>query len=505
MSSHAEPRSLWEATASLPSLPPLQEDQTADVCVVGAGIAGLSVAYQLAREGADVVVLDRAGIGAGNTGVTTAHLASALDDRFSHLERLHGRDGARLAYESHQAAIEAVARIAAEEGIDCDLVRLDGWLFLAPEHDDRRLDRELEAAHRAGFRDAARLPRALESPFDTGPCLRFPRQGRFHPLKYLAGLAEAIGRRGGRILRGAVTTVEGGGRSHVTTADGHRVSAGSLVVATAAPINDRVAVHAKQEPFLTYALSARLREVVPDELWWDTGDPYHYVRLQRDPAGWQVIVGGEDHRTGEDVHPHHRWDALERWVRERFPVGEVTHRWAGQVMEPIDGMAFIGRNPGDDDVYVVSGDSGHGMTHGVIAGALIADLVAGRANPWETLYDPGRKTLRAARSFVRAGLAMAGHYAEWVTGAEGEVEATGDIAPGSGAVVRRAGKPIATYRDPAGGLHERSAVCTHLGCIVHWNAAEGCWDCPCHGSRFAPLGEVLHGPATSPLGNAEGD
>jgi glycine/D-amino acid oxidase-like deaminating enzyme/nitrite reductase/ring-hydroxylating ferredoxin subunit len=500
------PRSIWEATAAPAPLPPLDRHLTADVCVVGAGIAGLSVAYALARDGAEVVVVDRSGIGAGDTGVTTAHLASALDDGFGELERLHGRRGARLAYQSHQAAVDTIGQIADEEGILCGYAGLDGYLFLAPDHDAAQLDRELAAAQRAGFGDVELLPRAPDSSFDTGPCLRFPRQARFHPLRYLEGLAGAIGRRRGRLLRATVTEVKGGRGAHVVTTDGLRVEAAALVVATGSPINDRVAVHAKQEPYLTYAIAARLRAPVPDQLWWDTGDPYHYVRLEPGEGGaWNLLVGGEDHRTGNDTNPSHRWDALERWARERFPVDGVEHRWAGQVMEPVDALAFIGRNPGDaSNVYVVTGDSGHGMTHGALAGLLIADLVAGRPNAWAALYDPGRRTLQAAKQFARAGLAMAGHYAEWVTGAEGEVGAVEDIGPGSGAVVRRKGAPIAVYRDAAGALHELSAVCTHLGCIVHWNSAESCWDCPCHGSRFGPTGEVMHGPATERLGDAEG-
>ena len=503
MSQHHTPPSLWEVTARVPSLQPLDEDLTADACVVGAGIAGLSVAHGLARQGLSVVVLDRAGIGAGDTGVTTAHLASALDDHFHVLERLHGDEGARLARESHQAAVDAVPRIAEEEGFDCDFHRLDGWLFLAPEHDEELLDRELEAAHRAGFGDVQRLARAADAPFDTGPCLRFPRQGRFHPLRYLVGLAAAIQRRRSRLFRAAVTEVHDGDGPHVLTAEGRRVSAASIVVATGTPINDRVALHAKMQPYLTYAIAARLDTALPDALWWDTGDPYHYVRLHREGEAGYVIAGGEDHPTGDDPQPAHRWDALEDWTRRRFPVAEVAQRWAGQVMEPIDALAFIGRNPGDENVYVATGDSGHGMTHGLIAGMLIPDLIAGRDHPWASLYDPGRVTLRAAKGFARAGLAMTKHYAEWVTGAEGQVESAEEIAPGAGAILRRKGAPVAVYRDAGGSVHERSAVCTHLGCIVHWNAAETCWDCPCHGSRFGPTGEVVHGPATAPLAAVE--
>ena len=504
--SNAPTGPVWDVAAAPAEFVPLREDLSADVCVVGAGIAGMSVAYFLAQAGRKVIVLEDKAVGAGTTGVTTAHLASAMDDRFFNLERLHGRDGARLAYESHQTAIERIGQVAEREGIDCDYVRLDGYLFLGPGDSRDTLEREAEAARRAGFSDAVLLDRIPGATFDSGPCIRFPRQGRFHPLKYLNGLAHAVHQHGGRIFTGThVAEVKGGDDARVRTRDGFTVRAGAVVVATNSPINDRVVIHTKQAPYITYAIAARLEgDAAPDALLWDTADPYHYVRLQeveREGDRYRVvIVGGEDHHTGHDPTPSGRFDALEAWTRERFPVGEVEFRWSGQVYEPVDYLGFIGRNPADDDnVYVVTGDSGQGITHGTIAGLLISDLVLGLENPWTSLYDPGRVNLRAAGEFVRTNLHVAEHYLEWVRGSDAEVGTAEEIAAGSGAVVRRGGAPIAVYRDEDGVAHECSAVCTHLGCIVHWNDAEKQWDCPCHGSRFGPKGEVLNGPATTPL------
>ncbi|HEV2146088.1 MAG TPA: FAD-dependent oxidoreductase [Longimicrobiaceae bacterium] len=502
--------SVWEGTGGpQPELAPLREDVRADVCVVGAGIAGMSVAYHLAKEGRRVVVLDDNAVGGGETGQTTAHLSSALDDRYQVLEEVHGRDGARLAYESHQAAIERVGEIARTEGIDCDYVPLDGYLFLGPEHGPELLDRELAAAHRAGFTDVERLPRAPGAPFDTGPCLRFPRQARFHPLEFVAGLVRAVQAAGGRVFTGThVSEVEGGAEPSVRTDDGLTVRAGAVVVATNSPISDRVSIHTKQAPYRTFVVGATVPPgSVKDALYWDTREMYHYVRLQRTPGGEEVlIVGGEDHKTGHADDAQARYARLEAWARERFPVQEVRWRWSGQVMEPADYMAFIGRDPGTgmENVYVVTGDSGHGMTHGVIAGMLIRDLVLGRDNPWASLYDPARVTLSvdSVREFLKENLDVAVQYTDWVRG--GEVGSAEQIAPGTGAVLQRGGQKVAAYRDEAGTLHERSATCTHLGCVVSWNTEERSWDCPCHGSRFAPTGEVLNGPAPTPLRHVEG-
>ena len=505
--------SVWQATVPPRDFPRLEQNAATDVCVIGAGIAGLSTAYLLARSGKSVVVLDDGPVAGGMTGVTTAHLTHVIDDRYFQIERLHGRDGARLAAESHTAAIERIEAIVIGEGISCDFERVDGWLFLGSGQNPEILEQELEAVHRAGITRAERAAHLPVSGFAAGPCLRFPAQAQFHPLKYTDGLTRAIERDGGRIFtRSHADKVEGGRPARVKVGP-WEVTAEAVVVATNTPVNDLVAIHTKQHPYLTYAIGLRIgRGVVPPALYWDTEDPYHYIRLQRVdanespgyPNGHELlIVGGEDHRTGQAEDTEERHGRLEAWARERFPgLGEVEFNWAGQVMETVDRLAFIGRNPLDhDNVFVVTGDCGTGMTHGTIAGMVLSDLILGRENPWVTLYDPSRKTLRAAGDFARETLNMAAQYADWLTG--GDVDSVDQIAPDSGAVVRRGLTKLAVYRDPEGALHYLSAVCAHLGCIVHWNPAERTWDCPCHGSRYDKLGDVINGPANKHLTRIE--
>jgi glycine/D-amino acid oxidase-like deaminating enzyme/nitrite reductase/ring-hydroxylating ferredoxin subunit len=506
---HDLTRTPWSADESL-TRTTLDASVSSDVCVVGAGVAGLSTAYLLQRDGRSVVVVDSGTIGGGQTGRTTAHLASAIDDRFVELERLHGAEGARGAAASHAAAIDRIEASVHEEGLDCGFARVDGYLFdpgaRAPGSDDRLLRDEHDAAHRAGL-EVELVARAPIASFDTGRCLRFARQARVEPLRYLDGLARAFERQGGRIFTGTrAAQIAGGSSAHVATVAGHRVSAAAVVVATNSPINDLFALHAKQAPYTSYAITARVpRGAVPDVLLWDTEDPYHYVRLQ--PGGGAhhdlLIIGGEDHKTGHANDGAERFARLQVWARDRFPaIASVEHRWSGQVLETSDGVAFIGRNPGDDDnVYVVSGDSGHGMTHGTIAGMLVCDLVAGRASPWQALYDPARIRLGAAGDLVRENLDVARTYLSWLT--PGEVSTADEIRPGDGAVLREGLAKIAAYRDDDGILHRRSAVCPHLGCLVAWNAVERTWDCPCHGSRFDCAGRVVNGPANRDLAEAD--
>jgi len=500
--------SVWMA-AAMPTYPPLSDNLAADVCIVGAGIAGLTTAYLLTQSGESVIVLDDGAIAGGMTQATTAHLSDAIDDRYFEIERLHGEAGARLAAASHTAAIHRIEAIVNKERIDCDFQRLDGYLFLPPGGDPEVLERELTSARRAGL-DVTETSRAPMTFFDTGRCLRFPHQAQFHPLKYLAALAGAIERNGGRLFTETHADEISGGAPATIKARGFTVTADAVVVATNTPINDLLAIHTKQAPYMSYVIAGRVpRGAVAKALYWDTDDPYHYVRLQevQDGSGQDdlLIVGGEDHKTGQADDHLARHARLESWAREHFPMmTDVEFAWAGQVMETIDGLAFIGHNPLDkDNIFVATGDSGMGMTHGTIAGILLTDLIRGRENPWQTLYDPSRKTLRAAGTFAKEALNMAAQYSDWLT--RGEVDSVDEIDTDSGAVLRRGLTKVAVYRDETGALHECSAVCPHLGCIVAWNAAARTWDCPCHGSRFDKLGEVINGPANKGLAPAPRD
>lgn len=500
----------WWSDAPASPLLPLREDARADVVVVGGGIAGLSVAHALVERGRSVVVLDDGPIGGGETGRTTAHLVTALDRRYFAIERMHGAEAARLAAQSHGAAIDRIESIAEREGIACEFLRVHGFLFVPP---DRRaiakewVEREHDAATRAGV-PCTVLSNTPHLAVECGPCLGFTRQAQFHPMKYLHGLARAITDRGGRIFTGShAHTITGGADARVRTSDGFTVRAEAVVVATNTPVNDVLTMHTKQVASRTYVLGLRIpRAFLPPVLLWDGfwenhNEPYHYVRLMHDGAADRdlLLVGGEDHATGRESDHVARFARLEQWARTMFPaVGEVAFRWSGQVMEPHDECAFIGRNPGDHgNVFIVTGDSGNGMTHATIAAIVLPDLIEGSEHPWTDLYSPGRLPTGAAGTALTETAHMIAEYRDWVTphvkpGADGP-------ALGEGVVVRIGGKLRALYRGLDGRLVERSAVCPHLFGVVRWNACEKSWDCPCHGSRFDCEGRAISGPANSDL------
>jgi glycine/D-amino acid oxidase-like deaminating enzyme/nitrite reductase/ring-hydroxylating ferredoxin subunit len=485
-----------------PVFAPLTADAHARICIVGAGIAGLTTAWRLARAGHDVVVLEEHDLHGGQTARTTGHLCDALDDRYFALEHLHGENGARLAAQSHGAAIDTIEHICEAEGIDCDFARVDGYLVRGADDPQADvLDREYAAARRAGL-DVQYLHAAPGGFEGFGPALCFPRQARFDALAYTTGLARAIVRMGGRIhTHSHVVQVDGGANAGATTDNGARVQCEHLVVAANVPFNDRVAIHAKQAAYRTYVVALRVDPgTLPDALLWDTQEPYHYVRIAPARNGTWLLVGGEDRKTGQDDATQGHYEVLESWARSHFPMAlDVGYRWSGQVIEPIDGLGFLGHNPGRaDNVYVATGDSGNGLTHGTLAGLIVADLIVDGDSPWRALYAPDRRTLRAADTFVRETLNFVPYYTDWVSA--GEIEGLEELPAGEGAVLRYGLHKVAAFRDDTNTLHLHSAKCPHLGCVVHWNDAERSWDCPCHGSRFdARDGSCLNGPAAHGL------
>jgi glycine/D-amino acid oxidase-like deaminating enzyme/nitrite reductase/ring-hydroxylating ferredoxin subunit len=493
-------RSLWMDIEVAPGAGPLKGDARADTVVIGSGIAGLSTAYELSGQGQKVIVLDRGAIGSGMTARTTAHLTANNDDGFRTMIDRRGEKLAQDFYTSQAAAITRIETIQSREGIACDFRRVDGFLFPGPQTSQEEIDQERDACGKAGMP----VEVVVGLPFrghEKTRCLRYPDLATFHPTKYLQGLVGCIKARGGQFFAdtAVVGTKEEEDAVVVTTEGGQTVRARNAVVATNSPINDRVALHSKQAPYRTYAMALALpRGKLPDALYWDTLDPYHYVRLNPGNEHDYLIVGGADHKSGEADDMEIRFEALEAWIRNLVPaVGGVTHRWSGQIMDTIDFSSFSGRNPGNRNIYVHTGDSGQGITHGVVGSLIIASAIMQDRPLWQDLYGPDRKTASALGTFVSENITAIKNFAEYI--APGEVASFDDIKPGDGAIVRSGMKKVAAYRDDGGVLHARSAACTHLGCHIHWNSFERCWDCPCHGSQFSIDGSVLNGPAIHPL------
>src|ERR1035437_9523288 len=500
--------SYWTDSATQVKHNSLKENLKTDVVIIGGGLAGLSAAYCLIESGKRVVLVEDGFIGSGETGRTTAHFVTALDDRYYDLEKIFGEEKTKLIAESHITAINFVEQTVKKENIDCGFERVNGYLFQHPSDNKDSLQLELKAALKAGveIREVDETPGLLR----TEKALCFLNQAQFHPLKYLNGLCKAIEQKGGKIYTG--THASKINHEGITTAEGFTVKANHVVVATNSPVNTLFTMFSKQYAYRTYVIGALVKKgSLPKALWWDTGDfesnskfpPYHYVRIHPYNEQYDLLIsGGEDHPTADTsktkVVEENRYNLLEKWTRNNFPIGEIVYRWSGQVLEPMDGIAFIGRNPFDrDNVYIVTGDSGNGMTHCSFAGLLISDLINGKENKWEKLYSPLRFTLKesgAAMNLVADDFVNV--LKKWFY--TGSVELS-SIKNNEAGIVKLDGKKCGAYRDESGKLHLVSAECTHLKCMVLWNNDEKSWDCPCHGSRFSYEGKVMNGPANTDL------
>lgn len=497
-------KSLWMDIEVMPAAGQLAGDKECDVAVIGSGIAGISTAYELSKRGKSVIVIDRGRIAGGMTSRTSAHLAPLCDDLVSEMTSLKGLEATKLFCESQAAAVDRIEEIQKIEKIDCDFRRLEGYLFQGRDMPADTVDKEMDAVSEVG----AQVDRLMGVPFngcEKRHVLRYPRQATFHPLKYLAGVAKACEDSGVAFYADSpVESISEDDSIVLVKAAQGTIRAKHAVVATNSSISDLVAIHTKTAPYRTYVMTFEIkRGALPDALYWDTEEPYHYVRLQPGPGQTDyVLVGGEDHKSGRADDADDRFEKLESWSRELIPaLGKETHRWSGQVLDTIDYAGFIGRDPGAKNVYVAMGDSGQGLTHGVMGAMLNTGLIMGEEHPWKNLYEPGRIPLKAAKNFVVENTTAIKSFAEYI--APGELSSLDELKRGHGAIVREGLKKIAAYRDDKGELHLNSASCSHVGCHLHFNSFETCWDCPCHGSIFNVEGQPINAPAIGPLGKVE--
>jgi glycine/D-amino acid oxidase-like deaminating enzyme/nitrite reductase/ring-hydroxylating ferredoxin subunit len=493
----------WADSASLPSFPKLDRDLTVDVVVIGGGIAGLTTAYLASAAGQSVAVIERDRCAMIDTGHTTAHVTMVTDTRLNELSRKFGKTHAQAVWDAGLAAIAEIDTIILEHDIGCDFEWVSGYLHApggrADSEQTKTFQEEAQFATELGF-DAEAVEHV---PFIGGPGVRFDNQARFHPRKYLAGVSAAIRENGGEIFE-HTEAEEFRDQPRSVKANGHWIHAGEIVIATHNPLvglagmASATVFQTKLALYTSYAIAGRVKQdTVADGLFWDTADPYHYLRLERHRDYDVVIFGGEDHKTGQVADTNACYRRLEETLTTMLPDIELTHRWSGQVIETPDGLPYIGKMA--DHQYAATGFAGNGMTFGTLAGIMMSDAIAARPNPWADLFDPGRAAVRRGLwEYIKENAdypyyMMRGRFA----GAEGK--SLRAVKRGHGAVIERDGQRVAAYRAPDGELTMVSATCTHMGCIVGWNDAERTWDCPCHGSRFTPQGAVISGPAEKPL------
>lgn len=473
-----------------------------DVVVIGGGITGLTAAYLLKQAGKKVCLLERDRIGFVDSGLTTAHLTMVTDKRLSALRTQFGEEGAALTWQAGAYAIDQIESIATELKINCRFERVTGYLHEAiggtkDESDD--LQQEADIANRLGF-DADFVPHV---PYFNRPGVAFPRQAKFHPLKYLAALAAAVQGDGSAIHeQSEVSEV----RDDQVLVGNKRIKTDYVVIATHVPLTGKTGLvnatlfQSKLYPYSSYVIGAKIpKGLIPVASFWDTSDPYYYLRIEEGPRKDYAIFGGKDHKTGQDDQAAERFAELVTTLQNLIPQARPDRQWSGQVIETNDGLPYMGETA--ERQFVATGYAGNGMTFGTIGAIMARDAVLGRENPWSNLFSVNRKKIYGGVwDYLSENVDYPYYFLkDRIAHPQREALEPEDVRPGEGKLISQGGEQVACSRDEDGTLHTVSAVCTHLGCLVHWNNAERTWDCPCHGSRFRPSGEVLAGPAESPL------
>jgi glycine/D-amino acid oxidase-like deaminating enzyme/nitrite reductase/ring-hydroxylating ferredoxin subunit len=503
MNDGVETTSYWTDSASIPRYPALDRTLDVDVVVVGAGITGLTAAYLLKKAGRRVAVLERRRVGGVDTMMTTAHVTCVTDLDLSALVKTFGRDHAQATWDAGLAAIAQIDTIVSDEDIDCGWTWVEGVKHVPAGQDGAkdaaRLQEEARLASELGFE--ARY--VDKSPFMNQPGAVFGGQARIHPRKYLAALAAAVDG-GGSFVFEESGVDEVADEPLGVKARGHHVGCQYIVLATHTPLMGKTnmasatLLQTKLYLYTSYVVGGRIAKgTVPDLLFWDTADPYHYLRIDEQPDHDLVIFGGEDHKTGQAEDTEACFAKLESAAKALIPGLELTHRWSGQVIETNDGLPFIGETSSRQ--FTGTGYAGNGTTFGTLAGMMAADAALGVKNPWAELFDVGRTKIRGgAWDYIKENVDYP-YYMVRDRLVGPDATSLRELARGEGKIIEVQGERVAAYRAENGRITTLSPICTHMGCQVDWNTAERTWDCPCHGSRFTATGDVLAGPAETPL------
>lgn len=495
---------LWMESA-LPTYPRLEHDLDVDVVVVGGGVTGITTAYLLRNEGLRVALIERNRVASGDTGHTTAHLTYVTDYRLHELAAKFGKDGARAFWTAGADAIEEIANIIKQTGADCEFTRVPGYLhesIWTPDAKERgRLQQDAQLAREFGF-DAT----FVDAPTVHRPAVRFANQAKFHPRKYLRALLRTIHGGGSYVFE--ETSFEGVDDEPLAVhANGKRIDCKYLIIATHNPLVGRSSAvgaalfQTKLSLYTSYVLGARLPLGTTEEaLFWDTSDPYDYLRIETREDHQYAIFGGEDVKTGQEEDANVVFMKLKARLRQLLPKATIEHRWLGQVIETADGLPFIGEHAPRE--FIATGFSGNGFTLGTASAMIARDRLLGRANKSADLFRVDRSAFHGgAWRYLAENVDYPLHLiGDRLKRPKGTLKTLED---GEGRVITLNGQRVAAFRNEQGELSLCSPVCTHLKCLVNWNNADKTWDCPCHGSRFSAEGAVLSGPAEAPLKKIE--
>jgi glycine/D-amino acid oxidase-like deaminating enzyme/nitrite reductase/ring-hydroxylating ferredoxin subunit len=493
----------WIDSAPIKRFPRLRKDANVDVVVVGAGITGTTTAYLLKKTGLTVAIIERERVASIDSGHTTAHLTCITDVELQELAHNFGDDHAQAAWDAGSGAIDEIERIIHDEGIECEFTRVPAYVHVCGDGFSQKevswLKKETSVGAKLGF-DAGYLESV---PYFNLPGVQYPNQAKFHPRKYLRVLVGKVPGNGSYVFEKSAASEFDAKKCRVRV-NRNWINFNHLVMATHNPLVGLASITAatllqtKLSLYTSYAFGARVPSgTVPEALFWDTRDPYDYLRVDRHPGFDYLIYGGEDHKTGQEKKTETAYARLRARLKKIIPEARVDHRWSGQVICTPDGLPYIGENA--ERQFIATGFCGNGITFGTVAAIMARDWIIGRKNPWTDLFAVDRKKIKGATwNYLKENKDYP-YYMIKDRITRPEADSVRELRRGEGVIIGSRHKKIAAYRDYNGKILKLSPVCPHLGCHVTWNSAESTWDCPCHGSRFKATGEMMAGPAEEGL------
>jgi len=487
-------KSLWIASSSQTNYPELTKDLEVDVAIVGGGIAGMTAAYFLSEENFKVAVIEAERIAYSTSGNTTAKITSLHDLKYAYLKKNFGLLNAKIYSESNEWAIREISRLILKEKIECDFYKSPSYVYARTAEGKNLIEEEFSVAQELGL-PVSFVTEISSIPFKIEGAIRFDNQAYFHPRKFILKLADMIIKKNNYIFENSEVIKIKEGKSHEVITSQAKLRAAKVVIATNFPIYDKGLYFARMQQKRSYSLAARLKSGLPDGMYIGVGDFNLSIRPHRNHLGEWLILGGEEHPTGETINLDHLKE-LEKKLIKFFDVEAIDYKWAAQDSFPFDSIPYIGRMPFSKDIYLTTGFGSWGMTTSVVSAKILTDLISDKKNDWLNLYSPSRFKLplylkQSKEMFLHLEQGFKNYF----------IKRENDLMPEpeEGKIISVKGRQIAVYKDKMGKIYTLSAVCTHMGCIIHWNNEEKSWDCACHGSRFSSSGEVLNGPAKKPL------
>lgn len=490
--------SYWIASTAASDYPTLPAGMWVDVAVIGGGFVGIMSAVLLKEAGLSVALIEGRKLLTGVTGYTTAKITSLHKLIYSHLMSRLDRERSQQYADSNQAALEKIASMVAERGIDCDFSRRPFYTYAETDAGLRKVEEEVKAAQE--LRLPATFVDAVPLPFRIRGAVRFDNQAQFHPRKFLLALAPGIPGNGSFIFENTRATDVDEGEPCLVSTNRGTIKARDVIIATNYPfINLPGLYFARLRPERSYAVGITLKERFPEGMFIGAEETGYSFRSQPLEDGELVIVGGEGHKTGRGGDTTHYYGEIEKRLNRMYDSPDVKYSWSTQDNTTIDMVPYIGRlTPAHNHVFVATGFGQWGMTTSVVSAMVLSEMVQGRASPWARVYNPSRfnADTSAAKNLISENISnVKTLFGEHLT----ESPDVSQLRPGEGKLVQMKGKRAAGYEDEQGRRYLLSPNCVHMQCLVHWNNAEKTWDCPCHGSRYSHTGEVIHAPASRNL------